>query len=233
MIKCKKIISMVMLLGMMATIFSVNVYAGSGVSTLQTTDYGIEEGSFGENIRYSFNAGTGELTISGEGAWECRNNEFYRFSKKIKSVKIEEGVTSIPHSAFLCCKNLTSVTIPNSVKRIGNFAFSDCKSLISVTIPGSVKWMGQGIFNGCHLSSITYLGNIPPVYVQSSSEIPGSLHYIPSILKYIPIMVPDDYQGNEFCGYKVVKDGSIITNSEYEIDRNIDDVFGPEGIYGE
>ena len=79
-----------------------------------------------------------------------------RYSNKIQSVVIKDGVTSIGKNAFRSCSKLVSVTIPNSVTSIRTEAFRDCSSLKSVTIPNSVTSIGNGAFRSCSsLASIT------------------------------------------------------------------------------
>ena len=49
-----------------------------------------------------------------------------KLDKRIKNLKIPEGVTSIGEWSFWLCSNLTSITIPDSVTSIGYFAFGSC-----------------------------------------------------------------------------------------------------------
>ncbi len=84
---------------------------------------------------------------------------WYKDRKKIKTVIIKDGVTSIGENAFYGCSNFTSITIPNSVKRIGKCAFTDCTGLTSITIPNSVTSIEIFTFMDCqNLTSIT-IGN--------------------------------------------------------------------------
>ena len=90
------------------------------------------------NAAISWSVKDGVLTITGTGAMpdytsgrnylESGGYEFYTsapwfksYSKKIKSVIIKEGVTSIGKNAFRYC-SVTSITIPNSVTSIGENA---------------------------------------------------------------------------------------------------------------
>ncbi len=78
------------------------------------------------------------------------------YSKNIKKVVIESGVTSIGSSAFSSFYQLASITIPNSVSYIGNHAFAWCDSLTNITIPNSVTSFGIYAFSRCKsLKSIT------------------------------------------------------------------------------
>ncbi|MCX4313088.1 MAG: leucine-rich repeat protein [Clostridia bacterium] len=69
--------------------------------------------------------------------------------KKLNSVTISSGITTIGEEAFRFCNNLTNITIPDSVTSIGAHAFWDCYSLTSVTIPNSVIEIGQCAFSDC------------------------------------------------------------------------------------
>ena len=74
----------------------------------------------------------------------------------LTSVTIGNSVTSIEYGAFAMCTGLTSVTVPDSVTSIGFAAFTDCTGLTSVTIGNSVTSIGSNAFNGCTgLTSVT------------------------------------------------------------------------------
>jgi hypothetical protein len=77
------------------------------------------------------------LTISGSGAmgdYGDGGSPWFSYNSDIKTLDIQQGVTSIGDYAFSVCYGLTSVTIPNSVTSIGEQAFSGCHSLISLTV---------------------------------------------------------------------------------------------------
>lgn len=140
----------------------------------------------------------GTLVISGKGDMPVYTNypnspysPWYAYRASIKTVVIEEGVTSIGDFAFAdfflpCYAALTQVSIPSSVTRIGRDAFSNCRALASVTIPAGVTSIGfyafqntaitsvtipagitrieNGVFSNCsNLASITFLGNITSI----------------------------------------------------------------------
>ncbi|MGN0606413.1 MAG: leucine-rich repeat protein [Oscillospiraceae bacterium] len=117
-----------------------------------------DSGSCGENCTYTFDSATGTLTISGSGDMYNYDNDsnkapWYDYCLHIKSVIIENGVTSIGEWSFYNCSNLTEITIPDSVTSIGSNAFEHCSSLTEITIPDSVTSIGGGAFYDC--SSLT------------------------------------------------------------------------------
>ena len=106
-----------------------------------------ESGECGDNLTWTLDGGT--LTISGTGDMTDYNIDlatWYDYKNSIKSVIIENGVTSIGDWAFSDCVSLTSVTIPDSVTSIGGGAFNWCENLTSVTIPDSVMSIGDEAF---------------------------------------------------------------------------------------
>ena len=110
----------------------------------------IHNGTWGD-LSWELNETTGELTVSGEGAMDgftySSTDAWLEYKDKIKSVIIEDGVTSISDCAFYDCDSLTSVTIGNSVTSIGFDAFCNCESLTSIEIPGSVTSIGYYAFD--------------------------------------------------------------------------------------
>ena len=98
----------------------------------------------------------GLLTISGKGRMKNMYPAPPWADKKIWTVKIENGVTSIGDWAFRDCSSLESITIPNGVTSIGDLAFNGCINLKSITIPESVTSIGYSTFEECNgLTAVT------------------------------------------------------------------------------
>ena len=119
----------------------------------------VASGTCGENLTWTLDD-AGTLTISGTGAmayWtDYKRQPWYDYQKSIKSVVIEDGVTSIGDYAFSMCESLTSVMIPDTVINIGNCVCYGCTGLTSVKIPVCVTDIGSSSFTNCtSLTDIT------------------------------------------------------------------------------
>ena len=94
----------------------------------------------------------GVLTISGKGAMKNYTDKetkpWQDWNNRIKTVVIEDGVTSIGALAFNHFRSLTGVTISNTVKTIGKGAFFN-SGLKEVVIPDSVTSIGFDGFLSC------------------------------------------------------------------------------------
>ncbi|MBD9026429.1 MAG: leucine-rich repeat domain-containing protein [Clostridiales bacterium] len=128
-------------------------------------------GKCGDTVGYYLDD-NGTLTIIGIGNmknysydyYPCIYAPWYIKRDSIKSVIIEDGVTSIGNFAFYDCSGLTSVTIPNNVTSIGYQAFYECRNLTSVTIPNSVTSIGYQAFYECHnLTSVTIPNSVTSI----------------------------------------------------------------------
>lgn len=215
MIRCKKIISIAMLMVMMSITFSVNAFAGcfdgccakSACPSRNSTDTALlGDGSTEQtvdHVSFSFDTQTGTLEVKCRGKMSDYSSlkipPWDSYKNKIKSINIGNEVTSIGNNAFTECKYVISITIPDSVEEIGNNAFKGCKRLEEVTIPGSVTKIGNNAFTECiGLKSLTYRGK---KYLNRKNV----LYDCPRLEK---INVFSDYTGDTFCG----KDISRIKN---------------------
>ncbi len=122
-------------------------------------------GDCGENVQWTLENGV--LTISGTGRMCNYANTgeaaWYSQNSSIKTVVIEDGVTSVGDFAFYYIPNLTSVTIPNSVTSIGQYAFANC-GMAELVIPDSVTSIGKGAFTYCRsLTRITLSKSIKAI----------------------------------------------------------------------
>ena len=104
----------------------------------------------GDNLTWTLNTKSGELIISGTGdMWESCTKIWYPYRDYIKTVVVEDGVTSIGKDAFHFFDNLRSITIPDSVTSIGDYAVMGCTNLETVTLGKGVKTIGEGGISLC------------------------------------------------------------------------------------
>ena len=108
-----------------------------------------QNGVCGDNLTWSFNSETGELTITGTGEMY----DYYYFTApwspykaNIEKLNIGNGITYIGKYSFNGLMNIQEVTIPNTVEIIGNDSFDNCGSLRIVNIPPSVKKIENAAF---------------------------------------------------------------------------------------
>lgn len=136
------------------------------------TDYVVTaEFEFYRNVKAHGTCGTNltwylyendELEISGTGAMSWSENiaPWYDYRNVIKTVVIDEGVTSIGSKAFYNCTLVESVVLPDSVKRIESSAFQDCSILTQVYLPRELNYISGRSFSECSLEEVYYPGTI-------------------------------------------------------------------------
>ena len=109
----------------------------------------VDEG-FYENLNWCL-TDDGVLTISGEGemAWALYNYPWNSYKEQIKTVVIEDGVTSIGSEAFYDHTAIEDYSFGEDVVEIGEFAFRGCTSLTEIIIPDSVETIGMEAFSNC------------------------------------------------------------------------------------
>lgn len=109
--------------------------------------------------------GNGTLTISGSGRmmdYQVSYDSFDNVPWKdyrliVKSIDVQDGVTSIGSFAFSYFLSLQSVHISNSVTSIGVCSFSSCTNLPAINIPSSVIRIEESSFQGCRSIKKLYL----------------------------------------------------------------------------
>ena len=95
------------------------------------------------------------LLCSTTGGTYYSDGDLEPYKSGIKSVIIEDGVTSIGSGAFYEYTSLTSIAIPASVMYINSGAFGDCRNLASVTLNSNPK-----IVSGAFPDGVTVTMNL-------------------------------------------------------------------------
>ena len=98
----------------------------------------VDSGSCGSDATYKL-YGDGRLVIEGSGNVNNYFTWITNDDKKIKSVEIGEGITSLERSdvigVFEYCSDLTSVKLPKSLTALGNRTFFHCSNLKTIELP--------------------------------------------------------------------------------------------------
>ena len=165
-------------------------------------------------------------------AYLCLN-----YRKKLSSISIPNGVTSIGEGAFKGCSKLSSVTIGNNVTSIGERAFQDCSALDSIIIPEGVTSIKRQTFYGCSsLSSIILPQSVTSIedyafwgcYSLTSVIIPNSVTSIGvrtfnGCSSLTSMTIPNNVINigdNAFYGCTLVEDNFINNSSLDEVSNN-------------
>ena len=151
-------------------VFDVNtdtIYYPAGNSTWEIVDgkwkgYNAKEtialGSCGTNLQWTLDS-DGRLAVFGKGAMADYSSDsdittapWAEFIDYIKSLVIEEGITSIGSYAFYNCFNLTgNLVIPDSLTQINSYAFYET-SISEITFGKSLKTIERYAFYNCTLN---------------------------------------------------------------------------------
>ena len=66
---------------------------------------------------------------------------------KVKTLVVEDGITSIGDHAFYSLNKLAEVSLPDSLTSVGFYGFSNCVSLSTLILPDSVTSIGERAFS--------------------------------------------------------------------------------------
>lgn len=233
----KRLLSMILALGMMLTILPVNA-----ITAWAENGKIIQSGNCGNNVTYNLTQNNDDdadktytLTISGNG--EMNNYSDYNFGNSpwanvasaITQVVFEGDITTIGNYSFYRCTRLTSITIPNSVISIGNGAFFDCMNLQKITMPddsnSELLSIGAFAFENCYnLTSITIPSSVQSIGKHAFYLSVGSLKvYWPTVLSD-HITVDDELGYNATYYYPGYKSAWDVQKSKISNFRGLDDV---------
>ncbi len=172
-------------------------------------------GTFVAGLKWSYDGATQELKISGSGSIPTDNLPWRDYEESIRTIIIEEGITSVGEYTFWKYPNLTSVTLPSTFTRIGKSAFKECLNLTSINFPDRLMQIGEYAFDGCSFLQDVKLPNNLRIMGTScfkgtaikTIEIPSSMITIPQRAfdecYYLEtITLPNTLRGIETCAFK-------------------------------
>ena len=237
----KRLLSMILALGMMLTILPVNAitaWAENG-KTIQSGNCGTG-GS--DNVTYVLTQNNDDntnktytLTIRGNGKMNDYSDYSYNYAPwnsvnyAITQVVFEGDITTIGNYSFYRCTRLTSITIPNSVISIGTGAFLDCTGLKEITMPDDSNFklhsIGAYAFEDCRsLKSITIPSSVQSIGEHAFYESFGSLKvYWPTVLSD-HITVDDELGYNATYYYPGYKSAWDVQKSKISNFRGLNSV---------
>ena len=172
----KRVLRIVIFACILTLIFTISAFAEDV----------IHRGEHGE-LSWEFNETTGALTISGEGEMDdflsYYQSAWHPYKNMIKSVVIEEGVTTIGREAFYYFTELETVTLPETLTSIGESAFEYNIAIKSIKLPDSLIKIDRAAFAKCSgIEEITIPDGVSEIGVNAffycsfkTVELPKSL----------------------------------------------------------
>ena len=114
----------------------------------------IEKGTLSFNIPTKTKDGT-TITTIGANAFNATQTG-KELCTNVKSIIIQNNITTIGGAAFANCTGIEEITIPESVTSLGRSAFSKCTGLKSATILGKVGDMSFTFYQCSNLEKVTF-----------------------------------------------------------------------------
>ena len=193
--------------------------------------------SCGKNATYSVDETTGTLTISGTGDMDYTNPSNFSYGWDnyndiyfIKTIVIEDGITSISDGAFSGCTSLESITIPDSVTSIGDNAFTHCALLKSITIPDSVTSIGKWAFSCCTSLETIHIPNSVTSIDYCAFNDCKSLENI-TIPNSVTSIADCSFSGCESLKEIIIPDGvTSIGNCSFYGCESLEKIIIPDGV---
>lgn len=104
---------------------------------------------------------SGIVHLEVPGSIKVIHNSAFSGIPSLKSIKICNGVTSLPDCCFHNCKSLEEVSVPESIDTIGSLCFAGCTKLEEIVLPDKPTEISESLFEGCgSLKSVTIGRNI-------------------------------------------------------------------------
>ncbi|MGN0179062.1 MAG: leucine-rich repeat protein, partial [Monoglobaceae bacterium] len=188
-------------------------------------------GKCGSNVSWRLDKSTGLLEVSGVGNM-CDNTNWGGHKDLIKSVKIENGVTSIGKEAFKGCTNMVSVSIPDSVIKVGTMAFYN-----TGYYHNSSNWIESVLYIDNHL--IEAKKSIVGEYIVRNGTICVADYAFNSCSEITYVIMPDGVKSVGECSFsncqsltKIILPDSVthVGNKAFEGCPNVKEILTGNGV---
>ena len=104
---------------------------------------------------------SGIVHLEVPGSIKVIHNSAFSGITSLKSIKICNGVKSLPDRCFQNCESLEEVSFPESIDTIGSLCFAGCTKLEEIVLPDKLTEISESLFEGCgSLKSVTIGRNI-------------------------------------------------------------------------
>ncbi|MBO4690615.1 MAG: leucine-rich repeat domain-containing protein [Paludibacteraceae bacterium] len=145
------------------------------------TVYSDTHGSFSWNL----DTETGILEFSGTGEIVSYVGWWGNYKNDIRSIVINQGITSLSTRIFQDYELLQTVSLPEGLERIGSYAFSGCRALSSCNLPSTVRKIGNSAFYACALTSVVIPEGVDTLLSTFNQDTTLRYVSLPSTIKYI------------------------------------------------
>lgn len=149
----KKIKKLFTLLFMAALLLGITAYSPVAVKVAKAANMP-KKGTCGPGLSYTFDSTSGTLTIKGKGTmydYDANDNKSpFSGHDDIRTVYIEEGVTSIGEWAFYDCFSIKEVYfMGKEIKKISYAAFYGCVGISTMELPENLTVIEKSAFEHC------------------------------------------------------------------------------------
>ena len=104
---------------------------------------------------------SGVVHLEVPGSIKVIHNSAFSGITSLKSIKICDGVSSLPDRCFQNCESLEEVSFPESIDTFGIHCFAGCTKLEEIVLPDKLTEISESLFEGCgSLKSVTIGRNV-------------------------------------------------------------------------
>lgn len=145
--------------------------------------------------------------------------------KGLKTVRIADGITTLPSGCFEEYQNIETVELPSSITKLPQYCFSE-SSIVSVSLPDSITSLGDWCFYSCKKLETLHIGSgLGSGDIWSGIGISTRTFRGTHVAKELTVS-PDNQKFKAEGGALLSKDGKKIylTNAKLEIPAGVEEL---------